>query len=240
MQFTAIKTRAMTPPRDNLFAVLDESLPELRERDILVVTSKVVALHEGRSVPIGSIEKDELIRREADRLVPRELRPLRRGVLTIKGHTLVTSAGVDESNGNGHYILWPENPSGSAREIWQYLMEKHGIAELGVVITDSHNVPLRGGALGVAIGFWGFEPVIKHRGRTDIFGRTIRSERTNVPDALAAGAVLAMGEVNEQTPLCLIRGIPMVSFTDDDRQDAFFFNEEDDYYALLLNVFQKP
>jgi dihydrofolate synthase / folylpolyglutamate synthase len=237
MHFTAVKTRALQPPKDNLFSVLDEFLPKLAERDILFVTSKVLAIHQGRCVPIGSIEKAELIKREADKVLQVKRRSNIRSKLTIREHTILSSGGVDESNGNGYYILWPQRIAESAQELWEYIRRKHSISESGVIITDSHNMPLHSGALGTAIGFWGFEPVIVHRGRSDIFGRPIKSERSNVPDALAAAGVLLMGEVDEQTPLALVSGANTVTFTASDRQDAFFLDEDDDYYAPLLKLF---
>jgi hypothetical protein len=48
MQVIPIKTRVLTPPQDDLFAVLDEYLTDVQEGDIIAISSKVVALHEGR------------------------------------------------------------------------------------------------------------------------------------------------------------------------------------------------
>jgi F420-0:gamma-glutamyl ligase len=81
MQYIPIKTRIMQPPRDDLFSVLDESLGEVLEGDIIIVSSKVVSIGEGNCVPLGSVEKSELVRQEAELLIPRSYWP---SPLTVK------------------------------------------------------------------------------------------------------------------------------------------------------------
>ncbi len=46
------------------------------------------------------------------------------------------------------------------------------------------------------------------RGAKDLFGRAFNFEQANLADALAASAVLAMGEGSEQTPLAILRNVP--------------------------------
>jgi len=48
MQWIPIKTRTLFPPQDDLFAVFDESLVDVQEGDIVLVTSKVLAIYQGR------------------------------------------------------------------------------------------------------------------------------------------------------------------------------------------------
>lgn len=238
IDFIPVKTRPLLPPKDDLIAVLAESLPPLHERDIVVITSKVVAIHQGRTRPIGEVDKDALILEEAERYLPRHEIPHRRAILTLKGHTLISSAGVDESNGNGYYVLWPDKPQAMARTLWATLREQTEVTNLGVIITDSHSIPQRQGAMGVAIGFFGFEPLQDYRGQPDIFGRRLRAERGNLVDPLAAAAVLMMGEAAEQTPVCIIRGLELLTFTD--RSRPFFLHEEHDIFRPLLRVLRRP
>src|SRR5205814_1858990 len=112
-------------------------------------------------------------------------------------HTLIASAGIDESNGNGYYILWPEQIQQVAKEIWEHVRKTKNIQNLGVIITDSHSLPLRWGVLGVAIGFFGFMPLTDLRGKMDIFGRSLIMTRQNIPDAIAGAGVYFMGEGDE-------------------------------------------
>jgi len=227
----------MLPPKDDLFAVLDESLTDVQEGDIILITSKVVAIHQGRCIPIIEVQdKDELIRQEAEKYLERDMTAQYPVMLTIKHHTLIASAGIDESNANGHYILWPEHIQETAKEIWEYLREKHYVQNLGIILTDSHSLPLRWGVLGVAIGFWGFEPMTDLRGKPDLFGRPLTMTRQNIPDALAALGVHVMGESDECTPLLLVRGFPL-HFTDVDKSAAFWVEPKDDMFKKLLEAF---
>ena len=69
MKVQAIKTRPIIPPKDDLLYVIKESFfgLNLKEKSIIVVTSKVVAIWQGRCIKISEVaNKDELIIKEAD------------------------------------------------------------------------------------------------------------------------------------------------------------------------------
>ena len=121
------------PPRDNIYPILDKSLLLLREGDILFITSKVLAIHQGRCVKIKpGIQKENLIKREADRYARSHLRAWKSLYLTIKGHTLIANAGIDESNANGYYVLWPRRPSALAKKICIYLKKKFKLSSYDI------------------------------------------------------------------------------------------------------------
>lgn len=240
IKFLPVKTRALRPPKDDLYSVLDKYLPRLLEGDILVITSKVVALHQGRAVKITpGLDKDKLIMKEAEKFISRRRVPGHYAIITLKGYTLIPSAGIDASNADGHLIFWPKKPVAAAREIWQYLRKKNRIKNLGVIITDSHATPLRRGVGGVSIGFFGFHPVNDLRGTRDIFGRKLKITTVNIADGLAAAAVLLMGEAAERTPLLLVRGVKFVRFTNRDTYRELVIPPKEDLYAPLLKVFRK-
>jgi len=239
MKFIPVKTRPMLPPRDSIYPVLDASLPRLREGDVLFVTSKIVAIHQGRCVKIAvttaeaSAQKERLIKKEAERYENSHLRSWKNLYLTIKESTLIANAGIDESNADGYYILWPRRSSMAAKEIKQYLQKKFGIKKLAVVITDSHVIPLRQGTLGISIGFSGLEPLYDYRGTPDIFGRLLQHTTKNIVDALAALAVSLMGEGNERTPMLIVRDANFVVFTDKDTYRKSVVAPKNDLYAPL-------
>lgn len=240
MNFIPIRTRPLLPPRDNLYAVLDASLPRLREGDVLFITSKVLAIHQGRCVKIApGISKERLIKREAEAYVPRRLLLFKQISLTIKEHTLIPSAGIDESNGNGYYILWPRRTNALLKRVRHYLRKKFKIKELALVATDSHTTPLRMGVTGISIASVGMQPIRDRRGKRDIFGRRLKYTRVNVVDALAGMAVLLMGESAERTPLLLLRGAPSISFTDAPVRRTLFIPAGKDLYLPLLRAFKK-
>lgn len=253
MHIIPIKTRKFLPPRDDLFALLNDYLPRLparsakggtaqaglRERDIVVITSKVLAIHQGRCRgTLSPEEKKALVEKEAEYVFkPSSNLPY---VLTVKGHTIIGGAGIDESNGNGYTILWPTRISRAAKEVWTYLRRKHRMKRLGILITDSHCIPLRRGTLGIAIGLFGFRPVKNNIGQPDIFGRRLRISRSDLADSLAAAAVLVMGEGNEQTPLALIRNAPGISFTTHHTfRSVVIAPTRDLYYPLLKSLYEK-
>lgn len=208
-----VKTRKFRPPRDDLEELLTSSLPQLSENTVVAVASKIVSIGEGRCISRDRIkDKDKLIIEEADKYLPRDQVPGRWVMHTLKNNIFIPSAGIDESNANGYYILWPKNPTKSAQKIGQFLRKKYRLKNLGVIITDSHSVPLRRGVLGISLAHWGFEPIRDYRGTKDIFGKKLVFSQTNLPDGLAAAAVVVMGEGQEQTPLVIITDLAGLKF----------------------------
>lgn len=241
MEVLAIKTRKFLPPKDDLWSFLS-AIRSLRETDVVAITSKVVAIAEGRCVPRSKITKDKLAVKEADKYLPREISPGGWILHTIKNNMLVASSGVDESNGAGYFILWPKNPKKSAIRIWQFLTKKFKVKNLGVIITDSRLVPLRRGVVGIAIAYFGFKPIKDYRRTKDIFGREFKMETSNIPDSLATSAVLEMGEGLEQQPIAIISDISQIEFTDKQFKpksldDSFEIPEKEDmFYPFLSSV----
>lgn len=213
MKVTLVKTRTFLPPKDNLWELLTESVKSLNENSVVAVTSKVVSIGEGRCIPVSEVKaKDELIKSESDWYLPRKYVPKAWVMHTVTHSMFTPTAGIDESNSNGYYVLYPKDPAKSAREIWEFLRKKFNLKNLGVVITDSHTIPLRRGSLGISIAHWGFKSVEDYRGKTDIFGRKLKITMVNIPDSLACAAVFAMGEGDEKTPIAIIEDVPKVEF----------------------------
>lgn len=212
MKIASIKTHKITKKDKDIFKILDNYIKDLKENSVVAVTSKVVAICEGRVVRLGDADKDTLIRQEAQYYLPKDNRFHIR--FTIKNDTLIASAGVDESNGNGYYVLWPANPQKSANEIREYLKRKFSLKYIGVIITDSKTTPMRWGVTGIAIAHSGFLAVKNYIGKEDVFGRKFQYEKLSVRDCLASAAVLAMGEGAEQTPLAVIQDSPNIAFQD--------------------------
>lgn len=229
-----VRTRPLLPPQDDLWNALDPALPPLHEGDVLAVTSKVVAIHQGRCVAANTVaDKEELVAREAEHWLPRA--SSKYGItLAIKGNTLIASAGIDASNARGHYVLWPSDPWGAARDIAIRLKAKHGLSRLGVVLTDSHCIPLRRGTVGISISCFGFEPLFDYRGRPDIFGRPLEVTMSNQADAMTAAAVGLMGEGAECIPAVIIRNWPGLTFSDADHRKDFLIPPDEDIFAPLL------
>lgn len=239
MQYIPVKTRIMQPPQDDLFTLLSQSLSDVKEGDVLLITSKIVAIHQGRCVPIGSRGKKELVLEEAEYIVDFPDSQTQ-SPLAIVHHALFYAAGIDESNANGHYILLPKKPFDFAEAVWLFLTKTHNLKNLGIVITDSKSAPMRVGATGIAIAWWGFHPIESHKKKLDLFGRELNFSVTNIVDAIAGGASAVCGETNESTPLTIARNVPRLVFTNLDTRHELFTSKKDDiYYPLLKPFYEK-
>ena len=237
MIVTPIKTHKITTEDKDIFAVLDKYLPNLEENSVVVVTSKIVSITEGRIVKIGSIDKDILIEQESSYYLPRDVNQYNVS-FTITNNTLVPTAGIDESNGNGYYVLWPEDAQKSANSIREHVAKKFNLKNISVIITDSKTTPLRWGVTAIAIAYSGFVPLRSYIGKPDIFGKNLEYTKMSIMDNLASAAALVMGEGREQTPLAVIRDIPNIEFQDrnptQEELAALKISIDEDLYAPIL------
>jgi F420-0:gamma-glutamyl ligase len=210
MIVTPIKTEKVLPRSTSLVTFLDRHLKKVTEGSVLVITSKVVALCEGRVLPLKKISETTL-KEEADYYLTKKAS--RYGVpITIKDNAFIARAGMDASNTSGYYSLLPKDSYQTAKKVRSYLAKRFGVKNIGVIIVDSHSSPLRRGVTGVAIGWSGFRGLKGYEHVPDIFGAHFTTHANHV-DALATAASLTMGEGNEQTPLVLITKIPFIEFT---------------------------
>jgi dihydrofolate synthase / folylpolyglutamate synthase len=241
MRIHAIETHKITIADQNLCAILDTYIPAFDEQTVLALTSKIVSICEGRVVKLGTVEKRTLIEQEADYFLPAAFNKYHT-TLTLTRGVLIPAAGIDESNGDGSYVLWPRDPQQTANAVRGYLQRRFNRTHVGVIITDSKTTPLRMGVTGVALAYSGFQALNDYVGTKDLFGRTLRITKVNVVDALATAAVLVMGEGSEQTPLAVVGEVPFVTFQERDPSPAELeqlrIAVEDDLYGPLLTSVQ--
>lgn len=239
MKIDAVKTRLVRAGEISLNELLAESISELSENSVVAISSKVVALCENRVVPLDEIDKDELIARESDWFIPRDFSPYGITFAIAQGN-LAPSAGIDESNADGKFVLWPKNAMKAAEEARIFLSKKFSRKNLGVIITDSTCTPLRRGTVGVMIGWSGFRALNDWRDKPDLFGRKFKVEVSNVANSLAAAANIVMGEGDESTPLAIISDINFLKFilhapTRNEVRETFVAKDED-LFAPFLNL----
>lgn len=235
MKITAIKTH-LIEAGESLENILDLYIPTLPEGAIVAITSKIISVCQNRIVDKNE-NKYDLINREADAVLEAEDNPY--GIyLTIKNNILIPSAGIDESNSAGGYILYPENIQQTAAKIWDHLKFKHGVKKLGVIITDSHTTPMRRGVTGLSLGWCGFSPLYSYVGKPDIYQKPLRVTQINLLDALATAAVLMMGEGDEMTPLAMIEDAPKIEFLNCypkvEEENSIVISMEEDIYGPVL------
>ena len=244
MKVTAYKT-PLIKKNDNLFEVIAHAIPTLPERSIVVVSSKIIATCEDRFVPKQAgldreaqrAEKHDLVRQEADLFTDPHSSKYDL-MLTIKRNWMFVNAGLDESNADDHYLLWPRNPQQAANDIWQFLRSHYGVSEVGVTISDSSSMPLNWGVIGRGIAHCGFEALKSYIGKPDLYGRPMKMEQVNITQAVTVAGVLEMGEGSEQTPLAVVEEIRDVVFQDrvptNQELADLHIELEDDAYAPIL------
>jgi len=187
-------------PGADLAALISGAVADLRDGDIIVVTSKIISKAEGKVV---RADRERAIDAETVRVVAR------RGATTIAvtRHGLVlAAAGVDASNtAPGTVVLLPDDPDGSARRLRKALADLRGV-RVAVVITDTMGRPWRVGQTDTAIGAAGIVPLRDHRGQPDTFGKPLEVTVAAVADELAATADLVKGKTS-QLPVAIVRGL---------------------------------
>ncbi len=224
----AIKTKIFSE-RQDLSEFLFKYLPQLKEGDVVVVTSKIVSLAEGRVVEkVDEKTREQIIKDESQYAMKTKY-----GWVAIRDNMVMAGAGIDESNADGKIILLPKDSFKSAAKVRRDLMKRYKLKKLGVLITDSRMLPLRSGTSGVAMGYAGFKGRKDYRGKKDLFGRVNRVSRVSVADSLAAAAVLEMGESAESKPIAVIRQAP-VEFVGRVNKHALDVDPKEDLYQPLF------
>lgn len=207
-----------------LAAMAREQL-SFEDGDIVVVAQKIVSKAEGRLLDLRSLtpspralELAAATGKDA-RLVEAVLQEStavlrwRTNVLVVEhrlGHVMA-NAGIDRSNveadpdDNDVVLLLPEDPDLSAGRLRRRLEAAIG-RRIGVIISDSFGRPWRIGTTGVAIGIAGPAAVVDRRGEPDLYGRKLQVTEVAFADAVAAAAVLVMGEGDEARPVVVMRG----------------------------------
>jgi coenzyme F420-0:L-glutamate ligase/coenzyme F420-1:gamma-L-glutamate ligase len=220
-------------PGDDLPALLIAAMERGRlvpqPNDILVVAQKVVSKAEGRYFDLATVEPGSRARglaavtRKDARLVEvilsesaEVLRAAPHVLVTVTRHGFVmANAGVDQSNleagdDGRRVLLLPEEPDRSAQRIKDRVDAQFG-GNIGVIVSDSTGRAWRLGTVGIAIGAAGVPSLIDRRGERDLAGRPLEATEVGFADAVAAAAVLAMGEAGEARPAVLVRGLVLTA-----------------------------
>lgn len=193
--------------------------PPIGSGDVLVVAQSIVSKAEGDVVDLRTVlpgQSAKTIAKQLDK-DPREVEVILRQSKEIvrRGHVIISrtkhgfvcaNAGVDHSNAEAeHVTLLPNDPDASAQRIRNSIKRISG-ADVAVIVSDTQGRPFRLGAIGVTIGVSGMSPLLDLRGRRDLYGKELKVTITSPADALAAAAVIIMGEADEGTPVVIIKG----------------------------------
>lgn len=210
---------------DNLSELILNALKKmgtsLNNDDVLVIAETAVAKAEGHIINLSQLKpsakaseiaartgKDpevvEAILQESGEII--KVGP--DFIISETKHGFVcANAGIDESNvAEGLATPIPVNPDESARIIREKI-EKNTKKKVPVIISDTQGRAFREGAVGVAIGISGLEPVWDRSGERDLYLRELKTTAVAIADELSAAASIVMGQADEGIPVVLIRGV---------------------------------
>ncbi len=220
LKLRGFRTRPVSSPFDVIGLIAEGLGSSLRDGDVLVISSKFLAISEGRvvrldSVRVGARAKELARRHRIDprlcELVVRESDEVIGGVpgflLTSRDGLLTPNAGIDKSNiVHGSVVLYPRRPEVLAERIRESVKFRFGVS-VGVVVCDSRLSPTRRGTTGVALAASGLEAILDLRGKTDLFGNVLKVTSQGIADDLSSAAELLMGESDEATPVVVVSGL---------------------------------
>jgi coenzyme F420-0:L-glutamate ligase/coenzyme F420-1:gamma-L-glutamate ligase len=221
----------------------------LKDKDIIVISEKVVATSQGRLVSLSDVKdvseeaKKWAIKCDMDErlteLIVRESTMILGGlskfhvVLAKVNDFLIANAGIDQSNaGIDKVVLLPKDPEKVVWDYWKSLKEEFKIENLGVIFADSRVQPLRKGTIGIAIATAGFEPIEDLIGKPDLFKRPLQITKRAIADDLTSAAQFLLNEADQQTPVVIIRGAN-IEFTDNPQNTTEISMEEDLYLTIF-------
>lgn len=192
----------------------------IQDRDLLVVSQKIVSKTEGRLVRLSEVTPSARARAVAEeigrdpRLVEIILSESRRvvrqdkGVLIVETHHgwVCANAGVDQSNVDADTAcLLPEDSDRSAAQLRERLRALTG-HDLAIVVADTFGRPWREGLVNVAVGLAGFQPIVSYLGMEDPAGHVLQATILALADELAGAAEPIMGKL-DRVPVAIIRGL---------------------------------
>lgn len=175
---------------------------DLRDGDVVVVTSKIVSKAEGRVRPGDDESYEAAMAEETVRVVAR--RGATRIVRTRLG-LVMAAAGIDRSNVvEGTLVLLPLDPDASAARLRRGLAMRLGV-NVGVVVTDTAGRAWREGQTDIAVGAAGLTVGEDFAGRTDGYGNPLAVTLPAVADEIAGAAELAQTKLGGR-PVARLRG----------------------------------
>ena len=202
-----------------LYKSLKDAKMRMISQDIVAVSTKFVAVSQGRVVRMENVQVSEEAAKLAHKfrmmpkmaeLVIRESDHILGGmtgfVLASAAGLMAPNAGIDSSNtALGSAVLYPARPYRTAESLRRRILLDTGV-NTGVILTDSRLMPGRVGTIGVAVAYAGMEPVRDMRGEPDLDGKPLKVTVQAIADGLASAANHTMGEGSQSIPFALIRG----------------------------------
>lgn len=225
VKLIGIKTIPLIREGDNLAEMIlnaahSENI-KICDGDILVIAETAIAKSEGAIMNLKSLEISELAvelskKTGKDHNLVQYIIDESKEIIKVGPNFIISetkhgfvcaNAGIDESNiEEGLATSIPVNPDKSADTI-RTEIENITEKQVAVIISDTQGRSFREGAVGVAIGISGIEPLWNRQGDTDLYGRKLQTTSIAVADELASAASILMGQADEGIPVVILRGI---------------------------------
>jgi len=237
---------------DNLAKIIVETAAknnvEIEDRDIIVISQKVVSKAEGRVVKFEEINPSEEAEKLAEKvqrdpklieLVLKETRRIIKAspeilIVEDKRGLICINAGVDKSNvPRDAYSLLPQDPDESARRIKKEIEKLTG-KEIAVIIVDTFSRPFRRGQVEFAIGIAGIKPFKDYRGQRDLYGNLLKVKNVAIVDEIACAAELVMGQAKEAIPVAIIKNLERAEVSEDSSIRELAISHQEDLFRETL------
>jgi coenzyme F420-0:L-glutamate ligase/coenzyme F420-1:gamma-L-glutamate ligase len=194
---------------------------EIMDHDIFVIAETVVSKAEGNLINLDSInvsdkaleisKKTSKNPRVVQTIIDESVEIIKVGPNFIISETkhgfICANAGIDESNVESGFLKpIPLNSDESATLIRTTIEAATG-KKVAVILSDTQGRPFREGAVGVAIGISGINPLWNRQGEKDLYDRELETTTIAVADELASAASIVMGQADEGLPVVIVRGV---------------------------------
>lgn len=198
---------------------MDKNGIEALDGDVIVIAHTLVSKAEGRIVYSHDIKVSDEAKRIAERngfdpvqveialsQSARILRDERALITVMESGRICNFGGVDRSNApKSSFVLLPEDSDRSAARIRDEIETATG-RKLAVIISDTEGRPWRKGAVNITLGCAGINAFKHNKGKSDLYGRELKSSMVCQVDQLASAAEFLMGQADEGMPVIIIRG----------------------------------
>ena len=239
LELHALSDIPLIKAQDDLAKIIYKKI-ELKDNDVVIIASTIVAKSENRKFKIENIVPKKLAIDIANKnqkdpkfvqaVLDRSKECLIESPMMLvesKSGLVCINAGIDDSNvENGFLLDLPEDSDKSAFRIGETLKKLTG-KKVSIIITDTNGRAFKIGQTGVAIGVYGIHPIKDWCGKKDLFGNILEVTKEAVADEIASAANLLMGEGDGGVPIILLRGLNM--HTDDEVSiaESYRDNSED-------------
>lgn len=213
---------SLIKPGDDILSILISALSKykLKQKDIIVVSSKPIYIAYGRIIKLSqiypNIESREISKKyninpRYAKIIIEEADVILGGtdnfLLTIKDNILIPNAGIDQKNVETNSVVIPTRKIFDfTKTLYKSIRDSFNV-KVGIIIMDSFITPLRLGTRAVAIATYGFMPIKKYVNKRDLYGKKIKFTFQGLADEIASAAHLVIGEGDERIPLAIVRGL---------------------------------